>query len=241
MYTWWQTETGGILISPLPELTSLKPGSVSWPFYGITPSIVDDNGKHLADGEMGHLVITKPWPGMMLTIYGDAARFVNTYFSGSTGERVNYYITGDLAKRDADGYFWIEGRDDDVLKVAGHRIGSQEVESALVSHPDVAEAAVVGKVDDIKGQRIYAFVTLKAHAHPSDALSTELKNKVRESIGAIAILDHIQWTDGLPKTRSGKIMRRLLRKIANHDTNDLGDLSTLADPEVVDALIQNAI
>jgi acetyl-CoA synthetase len=236
--TWWQTETGGIMITPFPGATPLKPSSASWPFFGVLPQIVDDNGKQIEDGKMGKLIITQPWPGMMLSIYGDHERFVKTYFSSESGKRVNYYITGDLAYRDEQGYFWIQGRDDDVLKISGHRIGTQEVESALVSHAKVAEAAVVGVPDEIKGQHIYAFVTLKANAKPSDELKKELINTVRDSIGAIAIIKEIQWADALPKTRSGKIMRRLLRKIAEKKTDDLGDLSTLADPSVVDALIK---
>lgn len=231
--TWWQTETGGIMISPFPGATPLKPGSASWPFFGVVPVVVDDNGKPVADDRMGKLVITQPWPGMMQTVYNNTERFVKTYFSEFPGR----YLTGDQAHKDGDGYFWISGRDDDVLKISGHRIGTQELESALNQHSSVAESAVVGIPDEIKGQSIFAFVTLKAGSKSSDSLKQELIQKVKDSIGAIAVPEKIQWTAELPKTRSGKIMRRLLRKIASHDLKDMGDLSTLADPGVVDTLI----
>jgi acetyl-CoA synthetase len=234
--TWWQTETGGIMISPFPGATPLKPGSASWPFFGVVPEIVDERGQPVPDGKMGKLVITQSWPGMMQTVYHDHQRFVKTYFSEFPG----MYVTGDQAYRDADGYFWITGRDDDVLKISGHRIGTQEVESALIQHPAVSEAAVVGIPDDIKGQSIYAFVTLKSGLQGSDQLRNELVQQVREAIGPIATPEQIQWANDLPKTRSGKIMRRLLRKIASHDVDDLGDLSTLADPSVMDNLIRES-
>ncbi len=233
--TWWQTETGGIMITPFPHATLLKPGAASWPFFGIVPQIVDDKGTPLPDDKMGKLVITEPWPGMMQTVYHDHKRFVN-YFTEFPGK----YITGDQAHRDSEGYYWISGRDDDVLKISGHRIGTQEVESAFIQHPAVSEAAVVGIPDEIKGNEIYAFISLKNGIQPSPELKQELIQKVREAIGAIATPKVIQWADDLPKTRSGKIMRRLLRKIANHDVNDLGDLSTLADPSVVDKLIRES-
>jgi acetyl-CoA synthetase len=232
--TWWQTETGGIMITPLPGATPLKAGSASWPFFGIVPRIVDDEGQAVPDGKMGKLTITQPWPGMLKTVYKDADRFRTTYFKEFHGQ----YLTGDLAHRDREGYFWISGRSDDVLKISGHRIGTQEVESALVSHPAVSEAAVVAIADPIKGQGIYAYVTLKVNIKPSDELKNELKQSVRNSIGPIAEPEFIQWAEALPKTRSGKIMRRLLRKIANNDLKDLGDLTTLADPSVVDNLIK---
>src|SRR5579883_2135070 len=232
--TWWQTETGGIMISPLPGTTPLKPGSATWPFFGIVPMIVDDQGNPVPDGKMGNLIIKKPWPGMMQTVYRDRDRFVNTYFKPFPG----CYTTGDQAHCDVEGYYWIAGRSDDVIKVSGHRIGTQEVESALIQHQGVTEAAVVAMPDPIKGQSIYAFVTLKTGIQPSDQLKKECVQAVRETIGPIATPEHIQWTEGLPKTRSGKIMRRLLRKIANNDVSDLGDLTTLADPSVVDALIK---
>lgn len=233
--TWWQTETGGIMISPLPGATPLKPGSAAWPFFGVSLAIVDDQGRELPDNTMGNLIITKPWPGMMQTVYQDKERFIKTYFQ----EIPNNYLSGDLAYRDADGYYWISGRSDDVIKISGHRIGTQEVESALISHHAVSEAAVVAIPDEIKGQNIYAFVTLKTGIQSSEQLKKELSDTVRNVIGAIATPKHIQWTEGLPKTRSGKIMRRLLRKIATNDVDDLGDLSTLADPTVVDELIKN--
>jgi acetyl-CoA synthetase len=232
--TWWQTETGGIMITPFPGIMPLKAGSAAWPFFGVAPAILDDEGHPVPDGKMGKLVITRPWPGLMQTVYGDHERFINTYFKEFPG----YYLTGDQAYRDADGYFWIAGRSDDVIKVSGHRIGTQEVESALIQHPAVSEAAVVAIPDEIKGQCIYAFVTLKVGYTPSDKMKTELVQEVRASIGPIAIPQHIQWAEGLPKTRSGKIMRRLLRKIANNEVKDLGDLTTLADPSVVETLIK---
>jgi acetyl-CoA synthetase len=232
--TWWQTETGGILISPLPGATPLKPGSASWPFFGIAPRIVDEAGTAVPDGKMGKLVITEPWPSMMQTVYGDHERFVNNYFKDFPG----WYSTGDQAYRDADGYYWISGRSDDVIKVSGHRIGTQEVESALICHQAVSESAVVAIPDPIKGQSIYAYVTLKVGFHLSDHLVQELQQTVRDEIGAIATPQVIQIVEGLPKTRSGKILRRLLRKIANNEVNDLGDLSTLADANVVDILIK---
>ena len=232
--TWWQTETGGIMISPLPGATPLKPGSATWPFFGVVPQVVDDQGKNVPDGTMGKLIIKQPWPGLMQTIYGDHKRFVETYFSEIPGA----YLTGDQAYRDQDGYFWITGRSDDVLKISGHRIGTQEVESALISHQSVSEAAVVGIPDEIKGQAIYAFVTLKNGVQGNEQLKKELVQTVRNEIGPIATPQEIQWADSLPKTRSGKIMRRLLRKIANNETDNLGDLSTLADPGVMDALIE---
>lgn len=232
--TWWQTETGGIMLSAFPGATPLKPGSAAWPFFGVVPEIVDDNGKPVADGKMGNLVITQAWPGMMQTVYQDPKRFFETYFSQFPGR----YLTGDQAYRDADGYFWISGRSDDVLKVSGHRIGSEEVESSLIQHSAVSEAAVVGIPDEIKGQSIYAFVTLKNGITPTDNLKKELIQTVREAIGPIATPNTIQWAEGLPKTRSGKIMRRLLHKIAMQDTSEMGDLSTLADPAVVDVLVK---
>lgn len=232
--TWWQTETGGIMLSPLPGATPLKPGAASWPFFGIVPRIVDDQGKLVPAGQMGNLVITQPWPGIMQTVYGDRKRFIKTYFKDFPG----YYATGDLAHQDQDGYFWIAGRSDDVIKISGHRIGTEEIESALICHQAVSETAVVAIPDEVKGQSMYAFVMLKANMSSSDRLKKELVNLVREKIGAIATIKHIQWAESLPKTRSGKIMRRLLRKIATNDLQDMGDLSTLADPQVVEALIK---
>jgi acetyl-CoA synthetase len=222
--TWWQTETGGILISPLPGIMKLKPGSATLPFFGIKPEIVD-----------GHLIITNSWPGQMRTIFGDHQRFIDTYLSTYPGN----YFTGDGARRDEDGYYWITGRVDDVINVSGHRMGTAEVESALVLHEAVAEAAVVGYPHDIKGQGIYAYVTLMADQEPSDELRKDLVKQVRKEIGPIAAPDVIQWAPGLPKTRSGKIMRRILRKIAANEIDNLGDTSTLADPSVVDDLIAN--
>jgi len=233
--TWWQTETGGILISPLPGATALKPGSATKPLFGIVPAIVDGDGNVLDGAASGNLVITDSWPGQMRTVYGDHERFVATYFS--TFE--NCYTTGDGARRDEDGYYWITGRVDDVLNVSGHRMGTAEVESALVAHRDVAEAAVVGYPHDIKGQGIYAYVTLMEGVEASDELRGELQQWVRKEIGPIAKPDLIQWAPGLPKTRSGKIMRRILRKVAADDYAELGDTSTLADPAVVDDLIEN--
>jgi len=233
--TWWQTETGGHLITPLPGATALKPGSATRPFFGVLPGIVDSDGNLLEGEAEGALVIKRPWPSQMRTVYGDHQRFVDTYFSTFPG----YYFTGDGARRDADGYYWITGRMDDVLNVSGHRMGTAEVESALVLHDAVAEAAVVGFPHDIKGQGIYAYVTLVKGVEPSEALRKELVDLVREEIGPIAKPDVIQWAPGLPKTRSGKIMRRILRKIAANELDTLGDTSTLADPSVVDELVDN--
>ena len=233
--TWWQTETGGILISPLPGATALKPGSATKPLFGIMPAIVDGEGNTMDGAAEGILIITDSWPGQMRTIYGDHPRFIETYFSTFEGN----FFTGDGARRDEDGYYWITGRVDDVLNVSGHRMGTAEVESALVAHKGVAEAAVVGYPHDIKGQGIYAYVTLMGGVEPSDELKVELQLWVRKEIGPIAKPDLLQWAPGLPKTRSGKIMRRILRKIAADDFGDLGDTSTLADPAVVDDLIEN--
>jgi acetyl-CoA synthetase len=233
--TWWQTETGGILISPLPGATKLKPGSATKPFFGCQPALVDDKGNILEGAASGNLVILDSWPGQMRTVYGDHDRFVQTYFSAYKG----MYFTGDGCRRDEDGYYWITGRVDDVLNVSGHRLGTAEVESALVSHPQVSEAAVVGYPHDIKGQGIYCYVTLMTGENPSDDLRKELVNHVRKEIGPLASPDKIQFAPGLPKTRSGKIMRRILRKIAEDDFSALGDTSTLADPAVVDDLIAN--
>ena len=233
--TWWQTETGGHLITPLPGATALKPGSASKPFFGVIPALVDSEGKVLEGEAEGNLVITHPWPGQMRTVYGDQQRFVDTYFSTYPG----MYFTGDGARRDKDGYYWITGRVDDVLNVSGHRLGTAELESALVLHESVAEAAVVGYPHDIKGQGIYAYVTLVKGVAASDKLKTELVKLVRTEIGPIATIDVIQWAPGLPKTRSGKIMRRILRKIAANEVDSLGDTSTLADPGVVTDLTEN--
>jgi acetyl-CoA synthetase len=233
--TWWQTETGGILITPLPGATPLKPGSATRPFFGVKPAIVDGEGKLLEGEAAGNLCITDSWPGQMRTVYGDHQRFIDTYFKTFPGK----YFTGDGCRRDQDGYYWITGRVDDVINVAGHRLGTAEVESALVAHTKVAEAAVVGYPHDIKGQGIYAYVTLKAGVSPSDDLRKELVQWVRKEIGPIATPDLLQWAPGLPKTRSGKIMRRILRKIAENDYGSLGDTSTLADPTVVNDLIAN--
>lgn len=233
--TWWQTETGGILITPLPGATALKPGSATRPFFGVTPALMDEEGNILEGAASGNLVITRPWPAMMRTLYGDHERFIDTYFKMYPG----YYFTGDGARRDEDGYYWITGRVDDVLNVSGHRMGTAEVESALVLHKSVAEAAVVGYPHDIKGQGIYAYVTLMAGNEPSDTLKRELVTLVRSEIGPIASPDVIQWAPGLPKTRSGKIMRRILRKVAANEVDALGDTSTLADPTVVNDLIDN--
>jgi acetyl-CoA synthetase len=231
--TWWQTETGGILITPLAGAIDLKPGSATKPFFGVKPAIVDANGNVL-DGEAeGNLVLLDAWPGMMRTVYGDHQRFVDTYFKTYPGT----YFTGDGARRDADGYYWITGRVDDVINVSGHRLGTAEVESALVAHPKVAEAAVVGCPHDIKGQGIYAYVTLKNGVAADDSLRKELVAHVRKEIGPIATPDYLQWAPGLPKTRSGKIMRRILRKIAENQPDQLGDISTLADPSVVQNLV----
>ncbi|MGZ3443127.1 MAG: AMP-binding enzyme, partial [Polyangia bacterium] len=233
--TWWQTETGGILITPLPGATKLRPGSATFPFFGVKPAIVDTEGNIIEGEATGNLVILDAWPGMMRTVYGDHQRFVETYFSTYKGK----YFTGDGCRRDADGYYWITGRSDDVLKVSGHRMGTAEIESALVSHPKVSEAAVVGYPHDIKGQGVYCYVTLMSGEQASDALKTELRDWVRKEIGPIASPDLIQFAPGLPKTRSGKIMRRILRKIAEDDFGNLGDTSTLADPGVVSDLVEN--
>jgi acetyl-CoA synthetase len=233
--TWWQTETGGALITPLPGATALKPGSATKPFFGVRPAIVDAEGKILEGACSGNLVLLDSWPGQMRTVYNDHDRFFQTYFSTYPGT----YFTGDGARRDEDGYYWITGRVDDVINVSGHRMGTAEVESALVAHAHVAEAAVVGYPHDIKGQGIYAYVTLNADTPPSDALRKELVTWVRKEIGPIAAPDLIQFAPGLPKTRSGKIMRRILRKIAEDDFAALGDTSTLADPSVVDSLVEN--
>jgi acetyl-CoA synthetase len=233
--TWWQTETGGILITPLPGATPLKPGSATKPFFGIKPALVDNEGKLLDGAASGNLCITESWPGQMRTVYGDHKRFIETYFSQFPGK----YFTGDGCRRDEDGYYWITGRVDDVINVAGHRLGTAEVESALVAHQTVAEAAVVGFPHDIKGQGIYAYVTLNVGTQPTDELRKELLQWVRKEISPIATPDVIQWAPGLPKTRSGKIMRRILRKIAENDFSNLGDTSTLADPAVVDDLVKN--
>jgi acetyl-CoA synthetase len=233
--TWWQTETGGILITPLPGATKLKPGSATRPFFGVKPEIVDAEGKVLEGACEGNLVIAESWPGQMRTVYGDHKRFEETYFATYP----NKYFTGDGCRRDADGYYWITGRVDDVINVSGHRMGTAEVESALVAHPSVSEAAVVGYPHDIKGQGIYAYVTLMAGEKPSEALRKDLVAYVRKEIGPIASPDLIQFAPGLPKTRSGKIMRRILRKIAEDEFGALGDTSTLADPAVVDDLIEN--
>jgi len=233
--TWWQTETGGILITPLPGATALKPGSATRPFFGVQPALVDAEGAILEGATEGNLVLLDSWPGQMRTVYGDHERFVQTYFSTYKG----MYFTGDGCRRDADGYYWITGRVDDVINVSGHRMGTAEVESALVAHPKVSEAAVVGYPHDLKGQGIYVYVTLMDGEEPSDALAKELKTWVRQEIGPIASPDLIQFAPGLPKTRSGKIMRRILRKIAEDSFENLGDTSTLADPAVVDDLIEN--
>ncbi|MGB8146475.1 MAG: acetate--CoA ligase [Chromatiaceae bacterium] len=234
--TWWQTETGGHLITPLPGATPLKPGSATLPFFGVVPALVDPaEGTTILGAGEGALVITQPWPAQMRTVYGDHQRYIDTYFRQYPGK----YFTGDGARRDEDGYYWITGRIDDVLNVSGHRLGTAEIESALVLHPHVAEAAVVGYPHDIKGQGIYAYVTPMAGIEPTDALKKELVAMVRGEIGPIAIVDLIQWAPGLPKTRSGKIMRRILRKIAANEIDSLGDTSTLADPTVVNELIEN--
>ena len=233
--TWWQTETGGILITPLPGATATKPGSATRPFFGVQPALVDNAGNELQGVAEGNLVIKESWPGQMRTVYGDHERFVQTYFTTFDG----VYTTGDGARRDADGYYWITGRVDDVINVSGHRMGTAEVESALVAHAKVAEAAVVGVPHDLKGQGIYVYVTLNAGEAPGEALRRELVAQVRKEIGPIATPDFLQWAPGLPKTRSGKIMRRILRKIAANEFDSLGDTSTLADPAVVDELIEN--
>ncbi|PHK95070.1 acetate--CoA ligase [Pseudoroseomonas rhizosphaerae] len=235
--TWWQTETGGILISPLPGAVDQKPGSATLPLPGVRPALVDGEGNLLEGATEGNLVILDSWPGQMRTVYKDHERFIQTYFSTFPGK----YFSGDGARRDADGYYWITGRVDDVLNVSGHRMGTAEIESALVAHPKVAEAAVVGMPHELKGQGIYCYVTLKSGEEPSDALKKELVAWVRKEIGPIAAPDAIQWAPGLPKTRSGKIMRRILRKIAANETDSLGDTSTLADPTVVQDLIGNRV
>jgi acetyl-CoA synthetase len=233
--TWWQTETGGILISPLPGATKLKPGSATLPFFGIKPVVVDNDHNDLEGATEGNLCIEDSWPGQMRTVYGDHERFIQTYFTTFPGR----YFSGDGCRRDADGYYWITGRVDDVINVSGHRMGTAEVESALVAHSKVAESAVVGYPHDLKGQGIYAYVTLNAGEEPSEELRKELVQWVRREIGPIASPDLIQWAPGLPKTRSGKIMRRILRKIAANEHDQLGDTSTLADPAVVDDLVEN--
>ena len=235
--TWWQTETGGILIAPLPGVTDLKPGSATKPFFGIQPCIVNAEGKELEGGCRGNLCIKDGWPGMMRTVYKDHKRFIETYFSAYPG----MYFTGDGCRRDKDGYYWITGRVDDVINVSGHRLGTAEIESALVAHNQVSEAAVVGFPHKIKGQGIYAYVTLMGNATPSEDLRKDLVNWVKKEIGPIASPDLIQWAPGLPKTRSGKIMRRILRKVAANEHENLGDTTTLADPDVVDNLIENRL
>jgi acetyl-CoA synthetase len=232
--TWWQTETGGILITPLPGATALKPGSATRPFFGVQPALVDNEGIELEGAAEGNLIIKDSWPGQMRTVYGDHERFEQTYFSTFPGT----YTTGDGARRDEDGYFWITGRVDDVLNVSGHRMGTAEIESALVAHPKISEAAVVGVPHEIKGQGIYAYITLMAGEEASAELHKEVKAWVRKEIGPIATPDILHWAEALPKTRSGKIMRRILRKIATNETDSLGDTSTLADPSVVDKLIE---
>lgn len=234
MDTWWQTETGGFMITPLPGATALKPGSASLPFFGVQPALVDNDGTILEGAAEGNLVITDSWPGQARSLFGDHERFEQTYFSTFKG----MYFSGDGARRDEDGYYWITGRVDDVLNVSGHRLGTAEIESALVSHPKIAEAAVVGIPHNIKGQAIYAYITLNHGEEPTPELYNEVRNWVRKEIGSIATPDVLHWTDSLPKTRSGKIMRRILRKIAAGDTSNLGDTSTLADPGVVDKLLE---
>jgi acetyl-CoA synthetase len=235
--TWWQTETGGILITALPGVTPLVAGAAAWPFFGVLPAVVNDEGREVAGDVMGKLVIRQPWPGIMQTVYKNPERFIKTYFAEVPGS----YLTGDDARCDAQGYFWITGRNDDVLKISGHRIGTGEVESALLKCKGVAEAAVVAVPHPVKGAAIYAFITANAGVANTDELKKEIILKVREVIGPIAAPDYIQWAEALPKTRSGKIMRRLLRKIANNDLKELGDMSTLAEPQVVESLIANRI
>ncbi|MEQ5731797.1 acetate--CoA ligase [Providencia alcalifaciens] len=232
--TWWQTETGGFMITPLPGATTLKPGSATFPFFGVRPALVDNLGEPIEGATEGNLVIVDSWPGQARTLFGDHERFEQTYFSTFKG----MYFSGDGARRDEDGYYWITGRVDDVLNISGHRLGTAEIESALVAHPKVAEAAVVGIPHNIKGQAIYAYVTLISGVEPSPELYTEVRNWVRKEIGPIATPDVLHWTDSLPKTRSGKIMRRILRKIASGDTSNFGDTSTLADPGVVEKLLE---
>jgi acetyl-CoA synthetase len=235
--TWWQTETGGAMIAPMPGATALKPGSATKPMPGVDPQLVNPDGQILSGATEGNLVIARSWPGQMRGVWGDRERFFQTYFTTYPGK----YTTGDGARRDADGYWWITGRVDDVINVSGHRMCTAEVESALVLHPEVAEAAVVGMPHDIKGQGIYAYVTLNSGHAPSEALRKELIGWVRKEIGPIAAPDKLQFAPGLPKTRSGKIMRRILRKIAEGDVSSLGDTSTLADPSVVDDLVTNRV
>ncbi|MFM6987716.1 MAG: AMP-binding protein, partial [Arenimonas sp.] len=235
--TWWQTETGGMLIAPLPAATALKPGSATLPLFGVHPALVDAEGNEIHGAGEGNLVLRDSWPGQMRSVYGDHARFFETYFSTYPGS----YFTGDGARRDVDGYYWITGRVDDVLNVSGHRLGTAEIESALVAHPAVAEAAVVGAPHDIKGQGIYVFVTLKAGREHSVELGKALIQHVREHLSPIATPDWLQWAPGLPKTRSGKIMRRILRKIAENQPEALGDISTLADPSVVAHLVEHRL
>lgn len=232
--TWWQTETGGIMLTPIPGATPLAAGSAGVPFFGIKPEVVDNHGHALPANQQGHLIIKQPWPGLMQTIYGDRPRFINTYFKEQAGN----YSTGDGAYQDSAGYYWITGRDDDVIKVSGHRIGTEELESALISHSAVSETAVVGIPHAIKGEGIFAFVTLKAATEPTDALKKELIRHVRDKIGPLATPEDIQWTSALPKTRSGKIMRRILRKIASNELENLGDISTLADADVIEKIIR---
>jgi acetyl-CoA synthetase len=233
--TWWQTETGGILISAQPGAIDLKPGSATKPFYGVKPEIIDEKGKPIKGEGEGKLCLAASWPGQMRTVYGDHQRFIDTYFSQYDGK----YFTGDGARRDKDGYYWITGRVDDVIIVSGHNLGTAEIESAFVAHPKVAEAAVVGFPHDIKGNALYCYVTLKAGEQPSGDLERDLKLWVRKQIGPLATPDIIQFAPGLPKTRSGKIMRRILRKIAANQHEDLGDTTTLADPSVVSSLVEN--
>ena len=235
--TWWQTETGGIMLTTLPAAHAMKPGSAGLPFFGVQPQLVDNEGGVLEGVAEGNLCLTASWPGQARTVYGDHDRFVQTYFSIYKGK----YFTGDGCQRDAHGYYRITGRVDDVINVSGHRMGTAEVESALVLHPHVAEAAVVGFPHDIKGQGIYCYVTLNAGDDGSDALAEELRQQVRKEIGPVATPDRIHFTDALPKTRSGKIMRRILRKIAENDYRSLGDTSTLADPSLVDRLIEGRV
>jgi acetyl-CoA synthetase len=236
--TWWQTETGGILITPLPGAIPTKPGSATLPFFGIKPALVDNDGKVLLGNSVeGNLCMLEPWPGQMRTVYGDHQRFFDTYFARFPGK----YFSGDGCRRDADGYYWITGRVDDIIIVSGHNLGTAEIEGAIGAHPDVAEAAVVGYPHEIKGQAIYAYVTLKTGHSVTDAMPKEINAKVRELIGAHATPEKIQFTEGLPKTRSGKIMRRILRKIAEGHVEDLGDTSTLADPAVVESLVSGRV
>ena len=235
--TWWQTETGGHMLTPLPGATALKPGSATNPFFGIQPALVDANSDILDGENSGHLVILNSWPGQARTIWGDHKRFIETYFTTHEG----MYFTGDGARRDEDGYYWITGRVDDVLNVSGHRLGTAEIESALISHAAVAEAAVVGYPHHIKGEAIYVYVSAMSGVEVNDDTTAELRKHVRKVLGPVATPDLIQWTKGLPKTRSGKIMRRILRKIAHNDFGSLGDTSTLADPSVVDELIEGRL